>query len=110
MSEAVAETDLKFRVKINPDEVNRELAAAILRSGFGEKVEQSINKFLTDKKDSYSNPVDDAVKTVLKEYTLDLLKQEPFVSQIKEQLKARLTEKAVDDFVKRIVENGGRIY
>jgi hypothetical protein len=35
MSEAVAETDMKFRVKINPDEVNRELAAAILRSGFG---------------------------------------------------------------------------
>ncbi len=46
------------------------------------------------------------MKTALKDYTLSLLQQEPFLSQIK----ARLTEQAVDDFVKKVTANGGRIY
>lgn len=92
-------------VKIDPKEIDRELAKAILESGVGERVRRTVDKFLNAKTGGYGDPFDDGVKEALRDHVRALLASEPFASEIKAKVKERLMGEAVDEYVKSIIKN-----
>ncbi len=92
-------------VKIDPKEIDRELAKAILESGVGQRVRQALDRFLNAKAGGYGDPFDDGVKEALKQHVRDLLASEPFASEIRAKVKERLMGEAVDEYVKSILKN-----
>lgn len=98
-------TVMSVSVKIDPKEIDRELAKAILESGVGERVRRSLDKFLNSKAGGYGDPFDDGVKEALKEHVRSLLASEPFASEIRAKVKERLMGAAVDEYVLSILKN-----
>lgn len=92
-------------IQINPKDIDRELSKAILEAGVGQRVKQAVDRFLNEKSGSYGNPFDDGVKEALKQHVRDLLASEPFASEIKAKVRARLMDETVDEYVKSILKN-----
>lgn len=105
MAEQATTSMMNLTVRIDPQDIDRELAKAILEAGVGKRVRTAVDRFLNEKTGSYGNPFDDGVKEALKDHVRALLASEPFAGEIREKVKARLMTETVDEFVKSILKN-----
>lgn len=106
MAETDARGEMQIRVRIDPEDVNRELAAAILGSGVGDRVRKAVDKALNEKPGTYGDIFEQAIQASLKDHIKAILESEPFATEIKEKVRERLTNATVDAFVKKVTELG----
>jgi hypothetical protein len=96
-------TGSTIKLTIDPAEVNKVIAAAILSSGIGEAVKKHAEDFLVDPQ-KYGDPVKKAVREEMSQMIVQLLREEPFRALVRERVKAALTERVLNETVEMVVQ------
>jgi hypothetical protein len=83
---------------IDPDVINKMMAQAVLQSTLGDVVRQRCAAFVGDWQ--FKNTVDKAIREVLYSELTRLLGSTEYASQIREKVRAALSDDLVDDICK----------
>ena len=98
-----------INVEINPDDLNKMVVEAILKSSIGDALQAVIDKAVKELSQSYNNPIEPVVKRLL----ADLIEKQvranytdALKAKVDEVVKSHLT----DDLLIKLVEEGVRRY
>jgi hypothetical protein len=103
-----------MQIDIKPDDIDRLVKDAIMKSALGEAISKTIRERIEDR--STWSPIASAVGDRLKAIALEVLDQEPFKSQIeaavRDRIQSFLTGEALAEAVKalasRMINNAER--
>lgn len=86
-----------MEVKLDSAAVEQAVAQAIVESAIGAKIKVAVNHLLTK---GWDNPIDKALEQVIAEVSLKTIREE-YGEQIKAEVRKRLEEDTLAEFVKR---------
>ena len=89
---------MSLSVKIDPEEVERYVADAVLKSAIGPLVEKVINDALKSLGSGYHNPLEKAITDHVQKIVLDVVTEE-YGDKIRATIREHVTDAVVDDLV-----------
>lgn len=94
------------KLQIDADKVNKIVAAAILSSGIGDTIKKTTDEFINDKSDKgwFQQSFKRSVELELSKMVVEIMKEPSIRDQLREKLKAHLTNASVDAYLKKIVD------
>lgn len=90
-----------IEVTITPDDIDALVRDAIMKSSLGKLIDDTIKS--VTKSGSYNNPIEDAIKRFYADQTTRIL-NEVMRDRIVESIRATLSEKLTDDWIKEKAE------
>lgn len=87
---------MDIKVDIKPEDVNKAVADAILKSAIGKQLEECINKSLTDMSSSWNNPLKPIIEREICALMRDVIR-EKYADRIKKLVEEKLTDKLLSD-------------
>lgn len=98
-----------MELKINPEDVNKLVADAVLNSAIGEAIKKSIVKEMGNLNRTFDNPIDTVIRNHVSEITRNILIAE-YGETIREKMKVILSEKLSDEFISRVCDKAADRY
>lgn len=90
-----------INVNIDPEQVNRAVAEAIINSAIGKELERVINEEVSSLSKRYNNPIEGVVRReITKE--IERLVQEKYSGQLRTMVAEQLTEQFTEDLFKKM--------
>jgi len=89
---------MSLNVQIDPKEVERYVADAVLKSAIGPMVEKAINDALKSLGTGYGGPLERAIKDHVQKIILDVVTEE-YGDKIRAAVREYVTDAAVDELV-----------
>lgn len=96
---------MELNVNIDPEQINKLVADAVLHSAIGKQVEEQVKRCVDELGRSYHNPIEDVIKCHIRDMVRDVLGRE-YAETIKEQVRTSLAEKMTDDLIGKILDRG----
>lgn len=98
-----------MELKLDPNDVNKLVAEAVLNSAIGEAVKKAVEKEIAKLSGSWDNPLESVVRNHVCDITRDVLNKE-HGDAIRERVKAALTSKLSQEFIDRVCEAAASKY
>lgn len=98
---------MELKVDLDQDQVNAEIAKAVMESTIGEQIKHAINKHLTSILQGYNNPIENAIKEIVVEITTEEVRKHE--AKIREEISTHLTKTMIKDVIgkfKTFLEKG----
>jgi len=86
-----------MEINVDPTQVERAVAEAIINSAIGAKIKVAVAGLIGKE---YNNPIEKAVEGVISEVALKMIRDE-YTDQIRAAVKAKMEEDTVEAFVQR---------
>lgn len=100
---------MELNIQINPEDVNKLVAEAVLKSSIGVQVERIINEHVAKLSQSYNNPIERVVEMEVQRIVVSVLSQN-HMEAIKKRVTEALALKLSDEFIGSVIEKGLRNY
>ena len=100
---------MELNVDIDPEQINKMVADAVLESALGEAVKKTIAEQVKSISSSYNNPLE----SVIRKYMQDMVEQvliKDYGKELKAKVNTAVASKITDDFIGKIIESGFRNY
>lgn len=94
---------MDVKVDINPEDVNRMVVDAILKSTLGKAVQDAVKESVGKISRSYDNPLQRVIEKHIDDVILGVLHSE-YKEVMKSKVQEALAGKITDDFVNKIVQ------
>lgn len=98
---------MELNINIDPEQINKMVAEAVLNSAIGEQVKVQVQKNVDELGRSYNNPIDDVIKKHVNDLILQCLLQE-HAEILKAKIHEALSGKITDEFVNKVMDAGWR--
>lgn len=98
---------MDLKIDINPEQINKLVAEAVLNSAIGEQVKTQVQKNVDELGRSYSNPIDGVIKRHINDLILQCLMNE-HSELLKAKVHEALSGKITDEFVNKVMDAGWR--
>lgn len=98
-----------MELKLDPNDVNKLVADAVLNSAIGEAVKKAVEKELSTLNRSWDNPIEAVVRNHVCNMIRDVLNKE-HGDVIRERVKAALASKLSQEFIDRVCEAAASKY
>ena len=92
---------MNLNVEVNPEEINKQITEAVAKSAIGVELSKTIEKKVKEMSASYNNPFDAIVKKEIEAIMTCIIRDE-YKKQIQEQVRAKLSEKFVDEIISKM--------
>lgn len=89
---------MQVNVDITPEEINRAVADAVIKSAIGESLQKAIEGEVKKLSQSYHNPITAVVQEMILKILRETIDTE-FRDRIREQVRQKIEEKFVDDLI-----------
>ncbi len=96
--------ELFMELKLLPEDIDKFIKEAVIKSALGKNIESTINKAVNDAINSYDSPIKRLVNEVIKELINDQLKKPEYHKLITDSIVNRITPKAIDDILSYGIE------
>lgn len=94
-----------LKLRIDPDEVNRIIAAAILSSGISDRIKMACEEFLSNEGTGYGDrSVKKAVQQELEKMIVEVCSGTEIRERLKERVVAHMTDEVVETYIKNLLE------
>lgn len=96
---------MELNVAIDPEQINKLVAEAVLQSAIGVQVEKLVKAHVDKLSQSYDNPLDSVIRGHISDLVREVLHKEhgdTLRAKVVEAVSAKIT----DDFVGKIISNG----
>ena len=100
---------MELNVNIDPDQINKMVADAVLESALGDAVKNVIDEQVKKLSSSYNNPLDSVVQRHIADMVRATLTAE-YTDELRERVHKAVADKMTDDFVSKVIEAGFRNY
>lgn len=100
---------MELNVNIDPEQINKMVADAVLESALGDAVKKVINEQVKKLSSSYNNPLESVVQQHIVNMIRDTLVTE-YADDFKSKVHKAVADKMNDDFVGKVIEAGLRNY
>lgn len=90
-----------MEITIKPDDVDKLVREAILKSALGEGIAKAVKDLLTPGNGYRATPVEDAIKAYVAQIARDVL-TEVYADQIRAEVTKQLAEKVTPQFVEQL--------
>lgn len=87
---------MDFKVDIDPEQINKEVSEAILKSAIGKQLKESIEKEVKNLGGLYNNPMDTVIRGEVNKVIKELI-AEKYQDQIRAEVEKHITDKVVSD-------------
>jgi len=98
-----------IEVKIDPEDINKMVSEAILKSALGAEVKEAIQKTLANLNSNFNNPLTKVIERHIEDMVIKVL-SEDHREEITKLIKETLSEKLTSDFIHKIVMAGLKEY
>ncbi|MEJ1404715.1 MAG: hypothetical protein RPU73_12740 [Candidatus Sedimenticola sp. (ex Thyasira tokunagai)] len=98
---------MDLNVNIDPEQINKLVAEAVLNSAIGEQVKAQVQKNVDELGKSYNNPIDAVIKKHINDLILQCLMAE-HAELLKAKVHEALSGKITDEFVNKVMDAGWR--
>lgn len=92
-----------MELKIDPQDVNKIVAEAVLNSTIGDAIKAAVQKAVTELQTSYDNPLESVIRSHIADITREVLNKE-HGDAIRERVKEALAAKLSNEFIDRVCE------
>ena len=92
---------MDIKVDINPEDVNRFVVEAILKSTLGEEVKRVVERKIGELSNSWNNPLDGVVRQHIERCISSLL-QDTYRETIRTKVAAAMAGKLTDEWVEKM--------
>lgn len=89
-----------MEVNIEPGDVERYVAEAVLKSAIGKKVAEAVDKSLASLGRGYDNPLEKAISAYVQKIVLNVVDEE-YRDRIRAAVRVHITDAVVDDLVQK---------
>lgn len=96
-------------LELNPEDINRFVAEAIIKSALGEAVKKAVDKEIASLSQSYNNPIEQVVRNEVAIIIRDVLRAE-HLERLKQKLTEALSAKLSDEFIDRVCDQAASKY
>ena len=100
---------MELNVNIDPEQINKMVADAVLQSAIGDAVKKVVNEQVNKLSANYNNPLDLVLQRHISDIVREVLISE-YGDTLKEKVHTAVAEKISDDFVGKVIEAGFRNY
>lgn len=90
-------------LEIKPDDINRFVADAILKSALGAAVEKAVGEAISKLERSWDNPIEYVVKQEVSQMVRTVINQ-TYAQQLRAKVEVAMTGKITDDVLARIID------
>lgn len=90
-----------LQINMTPEDIDRFVKDAILKSGVGKAIEETVQKALTS---GYNSPIDAAVQQIVRQMIVEILSEEPYRSQVREAVIATISSRLKDTTLASIAD------
>ena len=94
---------MELNVNIDPEQINKLVAEAVLNSAIGEQVKVQVQKTVDNLSRSYDNPIEGVIKNHIAELVRTVLVAEHSAA-LRAKIKASLESKITDEFTEKVVD------
>jgi len=98
-----------IEVKIEPEQINKMVSEAILKSVLGNEVKKVIQDNVDKLSSSFNNPLDKVIQRHIEDMVIKVLRED-HKEEITKMIKEALSEKLTGDFIHKIIMAGLKIY
>lgn len=98
---------MELNVNIDPEQINKMVADAILKSAIGEALKLAIERVLKDLTKTYDNPMDIAIKNEMAKLIQKTIAND-YSKVIEEKVKAAVAAQVTDVTLEKIISAGIR--
>jgi len=92
---------MEIKVDLSPEQINQTIADAIAKSAIGDQLERIIKETIAKLSSTYSNPIQAVVERYVNDEIAKLL-HTTYADQIREAVKAQVTEEIVTALVAKV--------
>lgn len=90
-----------FQIDIKPDDINKAVTDAVIKSSFSEKFSVAINKALDEAMSGYDSPVKKIAKQAVIDHIESMLSTDPW----KEKINTIIVKHLTNDYVEKVMGN-----
>lgn len=98
---------MELNVQINPDDINKMVSEAVLKSAIGEELKKAIAKQMEQLGRTFDNPVEHVVNQHVRDMVQGVLIG-TYTERIRERIHQAVAAKITDEFIGKVIENGLR--
>lgn len=98
---------MDLKIDINPEQINKLVAEAVLNSAIGEQVKTQVQKNVDELGKSYNNPIGGVIKKHINDLILQCLMKE-HSELLRAKVHEALSGKITDEFVDKVMDAGWR--
>jgi len=98
---------MDLNINIDPEQINKMVAEAVLNSAIGEQVKTQVQKNVDELGKSYNNPIDGVIKKHVNDLILQCLMKE-HSELLKTKVHEAVSGKITDEFISKVMEAGWR--
>jgi len=88
-----------MELKLLPEDIDKFIKEAILKSALGKNIETTIDKAVNDAIDRYDSPIKQLVNEVIRGLIKEQLDKPEYKQQITDAIVKRITPKTIDDIL-----------
>lgn len=88
-----------MELKLIPEDIDKFIKDAVLKSALGKNIEATIDKAVSDAINSYNSPIKQLVNEVIRELVKEQLTKPEYQQQMTNAIVNRITPKAIDDIL-----------
>ena len=96
---------MDLNININPEQINKMVAEAVLNSAIGDQVKVQVQKNIDELGKSYNNPIDAVIKKHVNDLILKCLMKE-HSELLKTKIHEAVSGKITDEFVNKVMDAG----
>ena len=100
---------MELNVNIDPEQINKMVADAILQSAIGTQVKKIVDEHVAKLSNGYNNPIEGVVRDEINRIVRNVLLTD-HNDTLRLKVAEAVTAKMTDEFVSKIVESGLRNY
>lgn len=90
---------MDIKVNIDPEQVNKAVADAIIKSAIGDKIRDGVQRATAELTCTWQNPIDEAIKAQVNMIVRDVISAPEFIEKIKAHIHEKLTEQMVTELL-----------
>jgi len=98
---------MDLNINIDPEQINKMVAEAVLNSAIGEQVKKQVQKNVDELGKSYQNPIDAVIKKHVNDLILKCLISE-HADLLKSKIHESVSGKMTDEFINKVMDAGWR--
>jgi len=98
---------MDLNINIDPEQINKMVAEAVVDSAIGEQVREQVKKSVTALGSSYNNPIEGVIKQHISALINQVLLDD-YADELKAKVHEAVSGRITDEFVSKVIEAGYR--